>query len=89
LAYDPALSAGGRYVVAYKRHSYQGAHLSAVDRLTGEISPVSVNNRGEIADGYSVQADVSRAGRFVVFTAYGASNLGPSPDPAVFLRRLR
>lgn len=48
-----------------------------------------MNNRGEIADGYSVEADVSRAGRFVVFTAYGASNLGPSPDPAVFLRRLR
>ena len=64
-------------------------YLRQLDRLTGEISPVSVNNRGEIADGYSVEADVSRAGRFVVFTAYGASNLGPSPDPAVFLRRLR
>jgi Tol biopolymer transport system component len=88
LAYDPALSAGGRYVVAYKAHSFQGAYLSMVDRLTGEISPVSVNNSGEIADGTSVDADVSKAGRFVVFTT-DSYNMGPSPNPAVFLRRLR
>lgn len=80
-SYDPAISADGRYVsfrswasnfVSGDTNGYSDIFVH--DRLTGEISRVSVASDGTQADSTSFHSDLSADGRYVAFQCF-ATNL--------------
>lgn len=95
---SPVISKDGRFVV----FESEATNLDPADvngeqdiyiyaRETGQVTLVSVNNAGALADSDSEGASVSADGRFVVFTSY-ASNLvaGDGNDQSdIFVRDLQ
>lgn len=82
-SFDPSLSADGRFVAFTSRASNlapgdfnEESDIFVHDRETGHTTRVSVDSRGNAANGYSQNPSISADGRFVAFES-AASNLEP------------
>ena len=96
-AFNPSISADGRYVVF---ESYDDAMVNSDnnggrdvflrDRQTGTTTLVSQNTAGAIGDAESYDAMISADGNWVVFTSLATnfSNLAVSGHPRVYIRDL-
>jgi len=93
LGYNPAISAGGRYVAFATTASLVPRDTNGVsdvyvrDRKTNRTSLVSVTSRGHQMTKPSFGADISANGQFVAFASSGAAVAGLTPGPSrIFLR---
>lgn len=97
-SYDPAVSADGRFVVftSYAALVPEDTELDNYDvylkdRVTGEISILTVNSEGELGDRGSYEATISESGTHVAFRSR-ATNLVDDEDTNnasdIFVREL-
>lgn len=91
---EPAVSAGGRYVafssgtrsiIGIQFHDWQ---TYVFDRTTGETTKVSVSSAGSQGNDDSLEAAISRDGRYVAFTSWSSNLVSGDTNSAadVFLR---
>lgn len=92
-AYAPQISADGRYIVFLTEDSLAGPDSNGatdvyrVERASGVVELVSLNQRGDAADGFSGRPKLSDDGRFVMFFSGGFNMVEESPLPGNLLVR--